>query len=106
MVPWGMRYLSGAPKSSVKYQPLTSTALVPGLWISMLSGTSKVRVSASLINTGAKIGAGGSSSPGEPSSPLLGRQLALRVQSSGAAFSSTITSEKPRPSVIGYQELL
>src|SRR4051812_27391345 len=106
LVPSGMRYLKGVLKSSVKYHPLRLTALVFGLYNSMLSVTFTVRVRASLISTGKNTPAGGLDWPGDPSTPLLGRHCRFSVQSSGCACSSTITSENPSPSVIGYQALL
>jgi hypothetical protein len=45
----------------------------------------------------------GSAMPGEPPGSLEGRQLAGKPQSPGGAVGSTATSEKPPPSVLGYQ---
>src|SRR6266581_3463507 len=107
MVPFGIRNLL-VPKSSVKYQPLTSAGVPAGLNNSIVSvgGGVSVRVSASLITTGTMAGGAGSITPGEPLSWPLARQLVFESHASGLAISFTTTSEKPRPSVIGYQELL
>src|SRR5882672_10469098 len=103
MVPFGIRYLL-VPKSSVKNHPLISAGVPVGLYNSMVSvgGGVSVRVRASLITTGTMAGGAGSITPGEPLSWPLGRQLVFESQESGSAISFTTTSEKPRPSVIGY----
>ena len=62
-----------------------------------------VRERISLTSTGGIAGEIGSLVPGDPSSWPPERQFDLLSQESGSACSSTTTSEKPRPSVIGYQ---
>ena len=69
----------------------------------MAGGTECGRTS--LTSTGAMTSAAGLLSPGEPRSRLLGRQLAFIPQVLQSAFSFTMTSEKPSPSVIGYHWL-
>src|SRR5437773_5311853 len=102
----GKRYFLGLLKSSVKNQPPILAALAVGLWSSTLSTCGgSVWVSASLISMPGIAVGGGSAMPGEPPARLLGRQLNGLPQVSGGAFSLTMTSEKPRPSVTGYQEL-
>ena len=44
--------------------------------------------------------------PGEPFRAPLGRQLSFKPQVSRGAVSFRMTREKPRPSVLGYHELL
>src|SRR3989442_15232476 len=105
VVPSGRRNFFGALKSSVRNQPPTLTALAVGLYSSIASTCGgSVCVNASLIKTGG-IGVGaGPPSPGDPFSVALGRQLTLLLHVASGAVSLTITSEKPKPSVIGYQE--
>src|SRR5207253_1736868 len=107
MVVAGIRYFLGVPGSSVMYQPLMSTGVVVGLNSSMASFCGRsVWVSTSLTKIGETAGSGESSAPGVPYSCPLGRQLSLRSHVLKRAVGSTITRENPRPSVIGYQELL
>ena len=47
-----------------------------------------------------------SARPGEPLNAAQGRQLAGLVQVLKGAYSLRMTSEKPSPSVVGYQESL
>src|SRR5438270_10009527 len=108
-VPPGMVYLFGILKSSVRNQPLMSTELPVVLYNSMASpaaGSSSC-VRASLMTTAGRGGVTVSSGswPGEPLMPLLGRQLPAEFQALSEAPSSTATSEKPAPSVAGYQLL-
>src|SRR5688572_22354330 len=100
-----MRYFSGSRKSSVRYQPLMLALLPEGLCNSIVSygGAGSLCVSTSLINTSGIFGAAGSFNAGEPFNAALGRQLVFLPQVSVGAFSFTITSEKPNPSVVGYQ---
>src|SRR5438045_159670 len=103
----GMRYFFGVPGSSVMYQPLMSTGDAVGLNSSIASFCGRsVWVRTSLTKIGGTGGSGESSAPGVPYSWPLGLQLSLRSHVLKRAVGSTITSEKPRPSVIGYQELL
>src|SRR3954464_15244303 len=107
LVPFGMRYFLGVFKSSVRNHPPMFAGAGVGLYSSIVSvgGGKSELVSASLIST-AGIGEGaGSSADGEPPNWALGRQLPLSPQVSQDAFSLAITSEKPRPSVTGYQLL-
>src|ERR1041385_839673 len=97
-----MRNFFGVKKSSLMYQPPMFAALVVGLNNSMRSTAGRsVWVSTSLTRMVALVTAGESPAPGVPPS-VLGRQLDLSPQVSNAAFSLTITSDRPRPSVIGY----
>src|ERR1043166_3833796 len=106
VVPFGIRYFLGVPKSSLRNQPLRLTALVVGLNSSTVSTSGgSVWVRTSLTTTGAMVGKALSGWPGMPFKTPLGRQLVLLSQRSGSAFSFTITNEKPAPSVIGYHEL-
>src|SRR5690242_7895906 len=107
LVPLGRRYFLGVKKSSVKNQPSRFTVFVLGLKNSTESTCGRsVCVSTSLMMTGLNAVGAGSITPGEPFTLPLARQLALLPQVFHGAFSSTITSEKPRPSVIGYQRSL
>ena len=103
----GRRYFFGVKKSSEIHQSLTSAVLVE-LFHSSMKSTAGVSLfaSTSLTSTGAKMAGAGSFVPGEPPSTPLGRQLAFIPHVSHAAFSFTMTSERPSPSVIGYQVLL
>src|SRR5205823_5106628 len=107
VVGFGIWNFFGVLKSSVSHQPPILTALAVGLNSSMLSvgGGLSVRVSASLIRIGAMAGGPGSAAAGLPFKVPLGRHWDFAPQASGCAFSSTITSENPRPSVIGYHLL-
>src|SRR6266480_1881119 len=101
-----MRYFLGLSKLSVKNHPLRSTAVPFGLYSSMASvsgGSVWVRIS--LINTACTFAGGGSITPGEPPSRVLGLQLVFWFQVFQGASSLTITSEAPAPSVIGYHLL-
>src|SRR6266511_3944106 len=100
----GMRNFRGVAKSSERNQPPTFTGLVVGLKSSMASTEGRsVWVRSSLMTMGATTGGAGSTCPGAPLTTPLGRQLVLLSQRSGSAFSSTTASEKPTPSVTGYQ---
>src|SRR5947207_12085054 len=104
----GRRNFLGVLKSSVNHQPARLASLAVGLKISTLSvgGGTSLRVSASVMRTGGMPVSGGSLAPGAPPRAPLTRHCDLSPQASGWACSSTITSENPRPSVRGYQELL
>src|SRR6266496_4164796 len=105
VVPLGMRNFLGVWKSSVRYQPPMLAAVLEKLRSSMVSkgGAGSLWVKASLITTWGKLGAVLSLWPGVPLSTPLGRHWALVPQALPGAPSSTTTSEKPKPSVIGYQ---
>src|SRR5262245_14772122 len=105
--PLVMRYFLGVPKSSDRNHPLRSTGLAVGLYNSMASTNGgSVWVSTSLTMILAKEGVGGSDCPGAPLITPLGRQPSLWSQAPVSAASSATTSEKPGPSVMGYQLLL
>jgi hypothetical protein len=65
-----------------------------------------VCVSTSLMITGGKFTGVGSATPGEPPTLRLARQFAALSHALGAAFSLTVMSAKPWPSVAGYQRSL
>src|SRR5436309_2934555 len=100
-----MRNFFGVLKSSLNHHPPMFAPLAVGLNNSTLSvgGGVSVRERISLTSTGGIAGEIGSLVPGDPSSWPPERQFDLLSQESGSACSSTTTSEKPRPSVIGYQ---
>src|SRR3989442_5633002 len=99
-VPFVMRYFWGVLKSSVRNQPLMSAGLAVGLYNSTASTSGgSVWVNTSLTSTGTKTGGAGSLCPGEPANRPLGRQLLFNPQVLTGAVSSTMTSEKPAPSV-------
>src|SRR5262249_10321136 len=102
------RNLLALVKSSVRNQPPMFTLVVVGFHNSTASTWGKaVWLNTSVMRMGAKAGSAGSVGwPGVPPKVPLERQLAFKPQVSHGAFSSTITREKPWPSVIGYQELL
>src|SRR5262245_61891102 len=101
VVPLGIRYFFGVLKSSLNHQPPMFTGPAVGLFNSSVSTVGgSVWVNASVITIGAMAAGSGLAVPGVPSTALLGRHCREDDQSSGSAFSSTITSEKPRPSVI------
>src|ERR1041385_2982621 len=108
LVPFGMRNCFGLSKSSVRNHPPIFTAALLVLYSSIASVRGgSVWVKISLMRIGVRTATGGGSvSPGDPFSWVLGRQLLLLSHVFQGAFSSTITSEGPAPSVIGYQELL
>src|SRR5688572_26468501 len=99
-----MTNFCGVAKSSVMDQLPTSTGLPVGLWSSIVSFCGGTEAdSNSLMSTGAMEGNGGSSKLG---AAIPARHWLRLLHASGSAFSFTTTSEKPCPSVIGYQELL
>src|SRR6266498_1711511 len=103
VVPLGMRYFLGVPKSSVRYQPLRFTKAPVGLESSIASsGNGSVWVKASLTKMVGREVVPGSAAPGVPLTTPLGRQLVWRPQESVGPFSLIIWSENPGPSVIGY----
>src|SRR5262249_4929333 len=107
MVPGGITNFLGVPKSSVRNQPLISAGLAVGLLSSITStwpGTTLVSVcvKASLMTTGGRGGAEGSFWPGEPPTPVLGRQPPALFQLPKGPFSSRGTRAKPVPSVTRY----
>src|SRR5438132_13268561 len=98
----GMRNLCGIARWSVKYQLPMSTFIEFGLYSSMESTCGgSVCVSASLMRTRGTFD-GGSSAPGEPPVNALARQFAPLSHALDGACSSITTSEKPKPSVVGY----
>src|SRR5262245_12010518 len=103
-VPLGIRYFFGSLKLSVRNHPpmLAGLPLRLRSSIESVGGGGSLWVSTSFMTTGGITGGGPSSRPGEPLSAPLGRQLSLRPHVFNAALSLTMTSEKPKPSVIGY----
>src|SRR5262249_11235972 len=98
-----MRNFLGCPKSSERNQPLRFTGAAVGLKSSTASTSGgSVRVSPSLTRRLGVKGGSGSGSPGEPSSPPLGRHCSFVSQACHGASSSTATREKPAPAVIRY----
>src|SRR6185436_9337536 len=61
-----------------------------------------VWVKASLTSTVGNVGIAVSTAPGEPLMSELGRQLEANPYEENGTFSSTKTTENPRPSVSGY----
>src|SRR5437016_2497010 len=101
-----MRNFFGVLRSSLINHPPMSTSPAVGLNNSMASTCGRsVCVSSSLMRIGGIFGAA-SSAPGDPPMEPLARQLSLSPQADHGAFSFTMTSEKPSPSVSGYQEPL
>src|SRR5688572_27777030 len=102
-----MRNLRGVKKSSLIHQSLMSATLVV-LFQSSIASTAGDSLLATTSFTSTATNTGGAESlvPAEPLKAPLARQLSFSSQVLNAAFSSTTTSEKPSPSVIGYQELL
>ena len=105
LTPFAMRYFFGVRKSSVRNQPPKSTGEPERFCNSMVSvgGGGSLWVNTSLMTICGKVGAAPSPAPGVPWSAPLARQLAARPQVFAAAFSLTMISEKPKPSVRGYQ---
>src|SRR5262245_56590793 len=104
----GIRNFLGVLKSSVRNHPLMSMSAAVGLKSSTASvgGGLSVCDNTSVMMTAPRAGTGGSLVPGDPLTRPLGRQLDRLFQRPGSACSSTVTREKPNPSVMGYQELL
>src|SRR5688572_20418530 len=103
----GMRNFLGLEKSSLISQFPTSTSFVVGLYSSIASTSgNSVWLTTSLTRMGANVSGAPAGASGVPSNSLLGRHDSLRSHVYHGAFSSTMTSDNPRPSVIGYQELL
>src|SRR5687768_8466712 len=95
-VPLAIRYFFGVPGSSLRNQPLSSTAPAFGLNNSIKSIPVSEWLSTSLMSTGATA-LSGSSAPGEPPGFVLARQFA-GLSGSGFALGSTGTSENPKSS--------
>src|SRR5437763_676095 len=94
----------GLLKSSVRNHPPMSTEPAVVLRNSMASSAGKSSlVNASFTTTAGRGGGAGSPTPGEPLMALLALQLVAEPQALAGAFSSMVTSEKPNPSVTGYQ---
>src|SRR5436190_14313793 len=103
----GILNFLGLPKSSLMSQFPTSTSFVVGLNNSIASNSGRVVwLNTSLTRMVANVCGAPSALPGEPSNALLGRHETLSPHVYQGAFSSTMTSDKPDPSVIRYHVLL